>query len=436
MLSNFLKPGMLSRSEKFKNNHVWHPFTSLQSNNPEILIDSAKGVHLYTKDGKKIIDAVSSWWVNIHGHGNEYLAEAIYKQALQLEHVIFAGFTHQPAINLAERLIKILPGNQEKIFFSDNGSTSVEVAIKMALQYWNNLGIEKKRIIALKGSYHGDTFGAMSVGERNTFNQAFSSYLFDVDFLEFPEKNHEDKVLKQFETLAKSGEIAAFVYEPLLQGAGGMRTYSASILDKILGLAKKHNIVCIADEVLTGFGRTGKLFASEYMENMPDIISLSKGLTGGTMPMGVTACNKKITAAFENSDKNKTFYHGHSYTANPLGCAAANASLDLLLKAECRNNIDRINASHNMYAEKIIGNKNIVKIHLLGTLISIEIKTQEESSYFNKQRDNFYNFFLERNILIRPLGNTIYILPPYIISNEELDSIYTAIDELLKSLEN
>jgi adenosylmethionine---8-amino-7-oxononanoate aminotransferase len=296
-------------------------------------------MYLHTSDGRKILDAVSSWWVNIHGHSHVYLAEALRKQALELEHVIFAGFTHKPAIILAERLLGILPDNQIKIFYSDNGSTAVEVALKMALQFWHNQNIVKKKIIAIEGAYHGDTFGAMSVSGRSSFTKAFSQFLFDVQFISFPSSGKEAGSLQQFKELAESGEVAAFIYEPLIQGTAGMRTYSKEILGSLLSEAKKNNILCIADEVMTGFGRTGKLFASDYIKEPPDIVCLSKGITGGSMPLGVTSCNEKVVAAFRSEDRSKTLFHGHSYTANPLACAVSNASLDLLLKEECMKNI-------------------------------------------------------------------------------------------------
>lgn len=414
--------------------HVWHPFTSLKESEPPLLIDSAKGMYLHTADGKKILDAVSSWWVNIHGHSNEYIAEALYKQALKLEHVIFAGFTHEPAIRLAQRLVSILPGQQQKIFFSDNGSTAVEVAIKMALQYWHNQGIPRKKIIAIRGAYHGDTFGAMSVGERSNFTKPFFPFLFDVDFIDFPIYEKESSTLKQFSSLIEAGTTAAFIYEPLLQGSAGMRTYRPEILQELLALAKKHEVICIADEVLTGFGRTGKLFASEHLSLYPDIVALSKGLTGGTLPLGITACNSRIENAFQSEDKNNTFYHGHSFTANPIACACAHASLDLLLQSACMENITRIGRAHQGFADKIRDRQEIISVHQLGTLLSLELQTGEQTSYFNNSRNYLYHFFLDRGILMRPLGNVIYILPPYIIKDEELKGIYAAILDLMDDL--
>src|SRR5579871_1284861 len=310
----------LSESDK---KNIWHPFTPLADGFESLVVDSAQGVFLHLHDGRKIIDAVSSWWVNIHGHSNPVIAEAIAIQAKKMEHVIFAGFTHEPAITIAEKLLTILPKNQSKIFFSDNGSTAVEVALKMAIQYWHNLGIEKNKIIAIDGAYHGDTFGAMSVGERGAFTSPFNPYLFDVDFIDFPNAENSQDIITAFRQKVIGGDVAAFVYEPLVQGAAGMRMYSETVLNQLMAIAKRYDVICIADEVFTGFGRTGKYFASDYLDTPPDIIAVSKGITGGFMPLGVTACSEKIVSAFRSADASKTFFHGHSYTANPIACAAA-----------------------------------------------------------------------------------------------------------------
>jgi adenosylmethionine---8-amino-7-oxononanoate aminotransferase len=419
---------------KKDDNFIWHPYTSLNDQRENIFIESAKGVYLNAAGGRKILDAVSSWWVNIHGHSNEYIAEAIARQAKKLEHVIFAGFTHEPAINLAERLLSILPGRPEKIFYSDNGSTAVEVAIKMSLQYWYNQNISKKRIVAMKGAYHGDTFGAMSAGERSEFTRPFESYLFDVSFIDFPDGANDSLVLEQFAAIANKGDVAAFIYEPLVQGTAGMRIYSSIILDKILAIAAKADILCIADEVMTGFGRTGKNFASEYLSNKPDLICLSKGLTGGFLPLGVTACNAKVVAAFRANDRLKTFFHGHSFTANPVSCASALASLDLLLKDECRQAIADIEEDHRHFCEMIRDHKKLKNISFLGTILSIELKAPEKTGYFNNLRDYCYDFFITRDILLRPLGNVIYFLPPYTIQKGERKKVYQAIEELLNTL--
>lgn len=411
--------------------NIWHPFTPLEGGDPPLVITSAKGVYLHTHDGRAIIDGVSSWWVNLHGHSNPYIADALAKQAHTLEHVIFAGFTHEPAIKLSTNLLSILPDNQKKIFFSDNGSTAVEVAIKIALQHWHNQGIKKQKIIAIRGAYHGDTFGSMSVGERSIFTTPFVNHLFQADFIEFPEEGESEKTFTQLKELANRDDVAAFIYEPLIQGASGMRIYDKEILDRMIAYAKQQNIVCIADEVFTGFGRTGKYFASDHLENKPDIMALSKGLTGGTLPLGVTSVSQNVVTAFETSDLYKTFFHGHSYTANPLACAAANKSFEILISQACQANIHSIAAQQKNFAYKMNGHRNINKIKSLGTILSIEIKTPGENSYANSARKKIYDYFLQQNILLRPLGNTIYIVPPYVITEEQLSGIHTAIKKFL-----
>jgi adenosylmethionine-8-amino-7-oxononanoate aminotransferase len=413
---------------------IWHPFTSLVGSPEPLLIQSASGVYLHTHDGRKIIDAISSWWVNLHGHGNPHIAKAIAAQAKTLEHVIFAGFTHEPAIRLAQALLRILPDNQSKVFYSDNGSTAVEVGLKMAFQYLYNKGIKKKKIIALKGAYHGDTFGAMSVGGRSPFTDPFSSYLFDVSFIDFPEAGREEQVLNECKALLNGDDVGAFIFEPLVQGASGMRMYSPTILDALLKETHKHGVICIADEVFTGFGRTGKLFACRYLEQKPDIICVSKGITGGALPLGVTSCSENITSAFASSDVTRTFFHGHSYTANPIACAAANASIELLLGEDCQQQISRISVSHQDFSKTINHHKNVKEVRCLGTILAVELKSEVESSYFNEMRKKIYPYFLERDILLRPLGNVIYILPPYVITEDELHQVYRSITGCLDSV--
>jgi len=412
---------------------IWHPFTPLTGSPQPLLIQSAKGVYLETIDGRKIIDAISSWWVNIHGHSNEFIANAIHEQAKKLEHVIFAGFTHEPAIRLAQNLQTILPGNMSKVFFSDDGSTAVEVALKMALQFWYNQGASRKKVIAIRGAYHGDTFGAMAVGERGIFTDPFRSHLFDVAYIDFPLDGTESNVSREFKDLLKTDEIAAFIFEPLVQGAAGMRMYAPSVLDSLIKEAKEHNVICIADEVFTGFGRTGRMFACEYLSEAPDIMAVSKGITGGTMALGVTACSKKIVTAFESSDFTKTFFHGHSYTANPLACAAANASFELLMKKECRSQMTMINRRHEAFRPRVQAHGKVKEARCLGTILAIELNSDDETSYANELRKKIYPFFLERDILLRPLGNVIYVLPPYVIQEAELNRIYSAIEEFLST---
>jgi adenosylmethionine-8-amino-7-oxononanoate aminotransferase len=373
--------------------------------------------------------------VNLHGHSNPVIGKALAEQALKLEHVIFAGFTHQPAIDLAGNLLSILPDNQKKIFYSDNGSTAVEVALKMAFQYWFNQGIKKKKVIAIDGAYHGDTFGSMSVGERGLFTDPFQSYLFETSFLDFPEKGNESKTLEQFKQLLENEDVGVFIYEPLVQAAGGMRMYTSELLDALIEAAHQHDVICIADEVFTGFGRTGKLFASLHGRQRPDIVAVSKGITGGTMPLGVTSCSDRILGAFTTDDFSKTFFHGHSYTANPLACAAANASFDLLMKDECQLSILRIASAHLQFQSRISDHPAVHDVRALGTILALELKSEEESSYSNSIRKKIYQYFIAQNILLRPLGNTIYVLPPYVIQDNELHIIYTAIEQFLNAID-
>jgi adenosylmethionine-8-amino-7-oxononanoate aminotransferase len=415
--------------------YIWHPYTSLAEQRENIVVESAEGVYLHTEDNRRILDAVSSWWVNIHGHAHPYIAQKIAAQAASLEHVIFAGFTHRPAVELAQRLLTILPGEHKKVFYSDNGSTAVEVAIKMAIQYGLHMGREQGRLVALEGAFHGDTFGAMSVSGRGLFTEHFKPYLFGVDFIPFPSEGREEETIRVFEEKVKTGEIIAFIYEPLLQGAAGMRIYSPEVLRRLIEIARQHNVVCIADEVMTGFGRTGKLFASAYMDIYPDIYCLSKALTGGVMAMGATTCNEKIMSAFMEPGKERTFFHGHSFTANPIACAASNASMDLLLTEEYQQKIDFIYQSHLAFREKVFQHPMVKQVKVLGTVLSLEINTKEDTGYTNALRDELYSFFLSRDILMRPLGNILYILPPYIIVEKELTIIYKAIVDLLHKLE-
>lgn len=411
---------------------VWHPFTPLKGASEPILITSANGIYLHTADGKKIMDAVSSWWVNLHGHSNPSLAKAMADQALELEHVIFAGFTHPQAIRLAENLLSSLPKNQSRIFYSDNGSTAVEVGLKMAFQYWQNKGVTSRtRIVALQGAYHGDTFGAMSVGDRGPFTAPFSNYLFHVDHIDFPTRVNREAVVARFEKLLSGGQVGAFIYEPLVQAAAGMRMYDAAVLDQLIALAKSKGVLCIADEVFTGFYRTGKFLASDYLQHSPDILALSKGITGGTLPLGVTSCSSQVLEAFDSDSFEHTFFHGHSYTANPVACAVANASWELLHAEPCRAAITMIEANHRKFANRLTGKFKLLRSESLGTILAIEIPTETATSYSNELRKKIYPYFLSRGILLRPLGNVLYVLPPYVITEEELNTIYSEIELFL-----
>lgn len=408
---------------------IWHPYSPQKYAPEPIPITKGRGAWLFDDQGNKFLDAISSWWVTIHGHSHPYIAEQIYKQALELEQVIFAGFTHEPAVKLAENLLSLLPGEFAKVFYSDNGSTAVEVAIKMATQFWWNQGDKKRsRILALKHSYHGDTFGAMSVSERGLFTLAFHDRLFEVVFADTPAAGQPITIdgYSPEETNRILDECACVIYEPLLQGAGGMVMYNAAALDTFISECRDHGIICIADEVMTGFGRTGKMFASEHCNNQPDIICLSKGITGGTMALGATVCNKKIHEAFVVEDKTKTFFHGHSFTANPLACAAANASIELFEKEKTLDSILRIADSHAKFATRLSGFKNVSNVRCCGTIIAFEMDDNVQG-YTSSIRDVITKKALAKSVYLRPLGNTVYLMPPYCVSEEEMNMIYDVV---------
>ncbi|GAC1532273.1 MAG: adenosylmethionine--8-amino-7-oxononanoate transaminase [Sediminibacterium sp.] len=412
---------------------IWHPFTRQKNMLPPLPIVKGSGTVLWDESGKAYIDAISSWWVTIHGHAHPYIAEKIYRQAMQLEQVIFAGFTHEPAVRLAERLLPLLPGSFTRIFYSDNGSTSTEVAIKMSIQYWWNQGqTQRKKIIAFNNAYHGDTFGAMSVSDRSVFTIAFHELLFDVIFIDTPsvENIRSLKAILQ----QHAPETAAFIYEPLVQGAGGMKMYNNQLMNELLHTAKQSGIICIADEVMTGFGRTGKLFASDHMDQQPDIICLSKGLTGGTMALGITACNDTIYQAYVNDDALKTFFHGHSFTANPLACSAALASLDLLEKDACQQQIAWICEENRQFAKRLPALSTAVKnIRVTGTILAFEIM-QGKDEYLNTIGAAVTEKALELGVYIRPLGNALYLMPPYCITPEELEKVYACIQTVVAAV--
>jgi adenosylmethionine-8-amino-7-oxononanoate aminotransferase len=410
---------------------IWHPFTQMQTAHPPIPIVRAKGSYLYAEDGSRYLDAISSWWVNLHGHAHPYIVEKIKSQAEVLEHVIFADFTHAPAVELATRLLSVLPGGMSKVFYSDNGSTAVETALKLVLQYWHNQGINKSKIICMKNSYHGDTFGAMSAAGRNEFNKPFWSHLFDVETIDPPLRGQEERSLTQLKKILNQHHAAGFIFEPLVLGSGGMVIYPHEGLDQLIQCCKTHDVLTIADEVMTGFGRTGTLFACEKLNIKPDLMCLSKGLTGGFLPLGVTACTERIFNAFLSDRLSQAFLHGHSYTANPLACCSALASLDLLLETSCLERRILIEQSHRNFCNQWRLHPKLTRCEYLGTLLALEYRT-ETRSYFQDLRNRLYRYFLDNGILLRPLGNVLYVLPPYCIDAEELQGIY---DHLILTLE-
>lgn len=408
----------------------WHPYTQMKTAGDIIPIVKGKGVYLFDNEGEKYIDAVSSWWVTLHGHANPYIAQKVFEQLNTLEQVIFAGFTHEPAIQLSENLLQLLPENQKKVFYSDNGSTAVEVALKMCIQYSYNQGNEKKKILAFKNAYHGDTFGAMSVSGRSVWTKPFGEMLFEVIFIDTPTSENLYNLKKNIKN--HSEEIVCFIYEPLVQGAAGMLMYEAKDLDELMKFCREQNILMVQDEVFTGFGRTGKLFAADYLSENPDIMCFSKGLTGGTMPMGITTSSNEIFNAFLSDDKYKTLFHGHSFTANPLACTAALASMELLLKQETLDHISLICEKHSTFAKTLTQHPKVENVRQLGTILAWEIKNDEQTSYFNEIGKLFYEEFLKRGIIMRPLGNVMYLVPPYCITVDELDYIYQHILEVLE----
>lgn len=401
---------------------IWHPFNQMKG--ADILpIERAEGVYLYDQEGNAYIDAFSSWWVNIHGHSNPYIAKAIGDQALKMEHVAFGGFTHEPAVRLSEMLLDLLPNGFSKVFFSDNGSTSTEVALKMTMQYHHNRNQEKPIFVAFENGYHGDTFGSMCVTARGGFNEPFEQYMFDVEYIPAPTVANELEVLERVGELCESGRVAGFIFEPLVQGAGGMLMHDASSLSKVIRLFQDSGALCIADEVMTGFGRTGKIFAIEHLDVLPDIVCLSKGVTGGFLPLGLTVVSKEVYDAFYSDEAKHTFLHGHSYTGNVLVCASAVANLELFEKNNIAQRIQDLEKQLEQFKAPFIGHDKVRNVRQLGCIVAIELETEGETSYFNTKGKDAYKFLLDRGIVMRPLGNVMVLIPPYCITQEELDKI-------------
>ncbi|WP_446745801.1 adenosylmethionine--8-amino-7-oxononanoate transaminase [Silvibacterium acidisoli] len=430
--------GLTQQNWEISDRHLWHPYTQMKTAPAPLPIVRAKGAMLYTADGREILDGVSSWWVNIHGHSHPYLNEALAQQANELEHVMFAGFTHRPAVELAERLAGVLPHGLERIFYSDNGSTAVEVAMKMALQYWSNLGEPKRtQFIALKHAYHGDTVGAMSASSPSLFTAPFSPFLFSV--LRAPVDLSEDSetrsllCLQAMENLLKSqgDTIAGVLIEPMLQGAGGMIVWPSSFVRGVRELCNRYGVLFIADEVLTGFGRTGAMFACNHAGVSPDIICLSKGLTAGYMPMGVTACTGSIYEAFLSDDRRKTFFHGHSFTANPLACAVALASLDLFSREGTLDRVKRIEAKFQTELPRFAAMDRVADARTIGGVFILDLQEEAGGGYLDANGPKLAREFLRRGLLLRPLGNVLYFMPPYCVSDEQVAWAFAKMEEVL-----
>jgi adenosylmethionine---8-amino-7-oxononanoate aminotransferase len=435
---------MVTSLTELDQSYIWHPFTQQATASDPIPIVRGSGAYLYDEHNKAYLDLISSWWVNTHGHAHPEIAKAIAKQAATLEQVIFAGFTHEPAIQLACQLVERAPMLLQKVFFSDNGSTAVEVALKLALQYWQNQARPRRRIVALEGAYHGDTFGAMAVGKSSNFFKPFEVYLFSVDYLPFPETWMTDEEIEQKENQAlevaaryfatHGADIAALIVEPLIQGASGMRFCRPVYLQRLLELARESGALIIFDEIMTGFGRTGTLFACEQMEDKPDLLCLSKGLTGGFLPLSVTLCSQQVYQAFLDDDFSKAFAHGHSFTANPLGCAAANANLRLF---ETEKSLVKIQEIHQVHKERLAllaKIPDVTQLRTMGPIAAFNLKGAR--GYSAPIGSLLKQAFLEQGLIIRPLGNVVYLLPPYCIALSDLHQSYDQIEKILLNLTN
>ncbi len=451
--------------------HCWHPFTQAKISEIPLLIESSHGCYIYDEMGSAYLDAISSWWVNTHGHNHINITQAICKQAQCMSHVIFSGITHKPAIEFAQALVQKMPNAQlQHVFFTDNGSTAIEAALKMSIQYAFNKhksASTKKIFLAFNGAYHGDTFGAMALGKTSGFYAPFHDWLFEVKFIDFAcvylDSNIdeiiaiEQSILNHLKIYLQENDtykhVAAFVFEPLIQGASGMRMCRINFLEDIITLCKHYNIICIADEVMTGFGRTGKLFACDWLakECTPDIMCLSKGITGGTLPLGAVVAKNNIYQAFYSDDIMQAFLHGHSYTANPIACSAAIANLQLFDE----NTFKHIAQLANYYQEKLYDlqyklktyNKgtnnisiNIVNLRNMGSIAAfdIDISTQPKYKVHTNYGSNIGNIIrldmIKKGVIIRPLGKTVYILAPYCITHQEIDVIFTALYDVIINL--
>ncbi|MDA9421003.1 adenosylmethionine--8-amino-7-oxononanoate transaminase [Bradyrhizobium sp. CCBAU 53380] len=407
---------------------IWHPFTQHALQGEMTRIARGEGAYLHTADGRHIMDAISSWWVVTHGHCHQHIVGAIQEQAGKLNQIIFAGYTHEPAEELAAQLLELTPPALEYVFFSDSGSTSVEVALKMALGYWNNIGKPRTRIVVMQHSYHGDTVGAMSVGARGVFDAAYEPLLFDVTPIPFPATGRERDTLNALHSVCQEEMPAAFIVEPLILGAGGMLMYPAWVLREMKRICEDWGVLFIADEVMTGWGRTGSLFACEQADVTPDIACYSKGLTGGSLPLAVTLCRADIFDAHYSKNRNLTFFHSSSYTANPLACAAAKANLDLWQNSDARTRVSTLASLQEDAIQPFRADPRFANVRRTGTITALDLKTND-AGYLAGIGPKLQAFFNDRNLLLRPLGNTIYVMPPYCVTAADIDQIYATIRE-------
>ena len=432
-----MKKKILAKDKKF----LWHPFTQSKVSIDPVVIDAAKGEYLYDVDGNEYIDLISSWWINTHGHCRKEIVDASFQQSQKLEQVLFAGFTHRPAVSLAEKLVNILPKNLSRVFYSDNGSTSVEIAMKVAIQYWYNKGEKKNKFIALRGGYHGDTFGAMSVGKTSGFYKPFESILNKNFFITFPDdwkgnneiEQNEIKSLCEAKRIvqAEKKKIAAVIIEPLVQGASGMKICRQDYLTKLVNIFKESGIIVIFDEVMTGFGRTGKMFAADHLKVEPDIICLAKSLTGGFIPLAATIFSEEIHSKFVDDDLDKTFLHGHTFSANPVACSVALSSINLFQEDKTFEKIRNISEIHKNCLKELSKKPCVSKVRMLGSIAAFNYSGISEV-YGSKDSQNLREKFLRNGLLLRPIGNTIYLMPPYCIKSKNLIKSYEKLNEILQ----
>lgn len=417
--------------------HVWHPYTQMLTAAPPIPVRGGDGMYLITEDGRRLLDGISSWWVNIHGHSHPRINQALARQAETLEHVIFAGFCHEPAARLAAELVERCGGQLPRVFYSDDGSTAVEVALKMAYQAWRHRGEEQRRLfIALDDAYHGDTVGTMAVGGTALFHRAFSDLLFEVRHVATPASRRAGSDSPDLaEVLAEEGQqVAAVIVEPMLQGAGGMILQPPEFLREVRQLTAEQGIPLIADEIFTGFGRTGRFLACEHAGVVPDLICLSKALTAGYLPLAVTLASEEIYQAFLSEDRHKTFFHGHSFTGNALACAVGLESLALFDENRC---LDRVAGLEKLFGERLArldGWEQVRCTRHLGGMAALEMAPRSGGGYLDDIGPRLTQAFLDRGILLRPLGDVLYFLPPYVVTDDEAHRVFDAIEEVLKEI--
>lgn len=420
-----LKMNLQDRDRK----HIWHPLTQHQTAKDPIGIVKAKGALLWDENGKEYIDGIASWYTTMYGHCNDHIIAAVSKQMQTLDFTMFTGFTHEPAVRLSEKLMEILPENQAKIFFNDNGSTAVEAAIKMALQFFHNRGERRDTLIAFEDGFHGDTFGAMSASGISSYNGPFEDFLLKVVRLPVPQEHNKDRVLALLKTLLQQHQCAAFIFEPLVQGAAGMKFHDVEGLDALIQICKETNVLTIADEIMTGFGKTGRNFASDFLAHKPDIMCLSKALTAGMFPLSITSCSQDVFEGFLSEAPSKGFFHAHTFSAHPLGCAAAIAGINLMLSKEMQENQARIKLSHEHFAKVLSTRPKALNVRVKGVILAFELDNAMDR--YGSQRNQLYQFFIDKGLILRPLGNTIYLLPPYVITNKELNKLYDTILEVV-----